>query len=147
MDESKSSVLWPAEVRKKREGWGWLFGASPVGLYWTLRLVHKITRVNLLLYLKFCIIWSRNRTKRPILGPNIGQSVKVLCNFFFEKSWFFPWESRNYARENWAEVSSKKQILSARATEFCCKRSGNSLVYTNQCGGRISKNVIFFCNQ
>ena len=89
MNESKSSVLWPAELRKKREGWGWLFGAGPVGLYRTLRLVHKITRVNLLLYLKFCIIWSRNRTKRPILGPNIGQSVKVFLQFFLKNPDFF----------------------------------------------------------
>ena len=32
MDEAKSLVLWPDEVRRTKEGWDWPFWAGPVCL-------------------------------------------------------------------------------------------------------------------
>ena len=68
MDESKSSVLWPDEMRRKREGWGRLFWAGTDCLYRALWLVHKWKRFILLFEHEFSLGilpkgWLSSKTK------------------------------------------------------------------------------------
>ena len=89
MDESKSSVLWPDEVSRKREGWGWLFWAGAVCLYRTLWLVHELKRFSLLFYFWWDIL---NKCKHYPQFSWVWHSTsleKIVWHFVSLQVWHF----------------------------------------------------------